>query len=336
MEIVTDHNPGPGRDTINSAEEAREYLVRLRAILLYLGVADGKLEEGSLRCEPNISVRPKGSDVFGTRTEIKNLASFKAVFGGVEYEVKRQIKAIERGEKIVHETRRWDDANNKTAIMRTKEMEQEYRYFPEPDLVPMTFDPSRIEETRSALPELPQQKKQRFVADYGLSDYDAEVLTGSRAMADFFDRAAKEYEDAKTVANWVMGDFTRLLNSAGIEVEESKISPTALVDMLKLIDDGTISGKIAKTVFDEMFETGKPAKGIVQDKGLVQITDESAIETAIVKVLAENQDKVERYLDGKQELMGFFVGQVMRETRGKANPGVVNKVLREKLEAAKS
>ncbi len=336
MEIVTDHDPDPGRDQINSAEEAREYLVRLRAILLYLGVADGKLEEGSLRCEPNISVRPVGSKTFGTRTEIKNLASFKAVFGGVEYEIKRQIKANEKDEKIIHETRRWDDANNKTAVMRTKEMEQEYRYFPEPDLVPMTFDPAVVEEVRSALPELPQEKIQRFVEQYGISEVDAEVLTDSRHMADFYDTAAKSYKDPKTVANWVMGDFMRLLNAKGIEAHDSKITPAALVEMLKLIDDGTISGKIAKTVFDEMFESGKPPAWIIKEKGLVQISDESAIEQAIVKVLAANPDELERYHAGKLELIGFFVGQVMRETRGKANPGVVNKVLREMLEAARS
>lgn len=333
MEIVTEHDPAMGFDQINSAEEAREYLVRLRAILIYLGVSDGKMEEGSMRCEPNISVRPKGSGTFGTRTEIKNLNSFRAVFGGVEYEAERQAKALNRGEKIIHETRRWDDIRGVTAPMRGKELEQEYRYFPEPDLVPMTFDLAWVEEQREALPELPQEKKRRYVEDYGIPEADAEVITDSPALAEFYEEAVNAYHDPKVVANWVMGDFLRMLNAAGVEADASKITPGRLVEMLKLMDEGVISGKIAKTVFAEMFESGKHPGKIVEEKGLVQITDIGAIEAAVDQVLAENQDAVERYRGGKSELFGFFVGQVMRATKGKANPAVANELLRKKLDS---
>ncbi len=331
MEIVTEHDPAAGFDQINSADEAREYLVRLRSILLYLGVSDGKMEEGSLRCEPNISIRPKGSGEFGVRTEIKNLNSFRAVYNGVKYEIERQERVLREGGTVIHETRRWDEPRSVTASMRSKELEQEYRYFPEPDLVPMVFEPEWIEAQRHLLPELPQEKKARFMAEFGLTAYDAGVLTDSKALAEFFEKAVEGYHDPKIVANWTMGEFLRLVNAAGIEVDQVKITPGHLVDMLKLMDNGTISGKIAKTVFTEMFETGKRPEDIVKEKGLVQITDESAIESAIDQVLAENPNEVERYKAGKQELLGFFVGQVMRATKGKANPGVVNKLLREKL-----
>lgn len=334
MEIVTEHDPAAGFDQINSAEEAREYLVRLRAILLYLGVSDGKMEEGSLRCEPNISIRPMGSKTFGTRTEIKNLASFKVVYNGVQHEIKRQEELLNRGEQVIHETLRWDEARNMTVAMRSKELEQEYRYFPEPDLVPMTFTPEWIEEQKSYLPELPQDKKNRFVSKFGLSEADAEVLTDSKALAEFFEEVAKNYKDPKIVANWVMGEYLKLMNAAGIEQSDSKVSSVNFVAMLKLMDDGTISGKIAKTVFEEMFQTGKAPADIVKEKGLVQITDESAIETAIDEVIAANPGELERYKAGKVELMGFFVGQVMRATKGKANPGIVNKLLKSKLDSA--
>jgi aspartyl-tRNA(Asn)/glutamyl-tRNA(Gln) amidotransferase subunit B len=331
MEIVTEHDPAMGFDIMSSADEAREYLVRLRAILLYLGVSDGKMEEGSLRCEPNISLRPRGSDTFGTKTEIKNLNSFRSVYRGVEYEIERQTKALNKGERVIQETRRWDDARGVTTPMRSKELEQEYRYFPEPDLVPMVFSQEWIEVRRQSLPELPQQKKQRFVEDMGIPEYDAEVLTDSKALADFFEKAVEGYHDPKVVSNWIMGDFLKMLNAAGIEADASKVTPSQLVEMLKLMDDGTISGKIAKKVFTDMFETGKRPDEIVKEKGLVQITDESAIEAAVDQVLKENPAEVERYRAGKQEIIGFFVGQVMRATKGKANPAAVNKMLKEKL-----
>jgi aspartyl-tRNA(Asn)/glutamyl-tRNA(Gln) amidotransferase subunit B len=334
MEVVTEHDPASGLDQINSADEAREYLVRLRSILIYLGVSDGKMEEGSMRCEPNISIRPKGSGLFGTRTEIKNLNSFRAVYGGVEYEVKRQEKALEAGKKIVHETLRWDDVRGVTVPMRGKELEQEYRYFPEPDLVPMTFDSVWVEEQRSLLPELPQEKKRKYIEEFGIPAADAEVLTDSKALAEFYEAAVEGYHDPKVVSNWIMGDYLRMLNAAGIEADASKVKPEHLVEMLKLIDNGTISGKIAKTVFAGMFETGKRPEEIVKEKGLVQITDESAIEAAVDQVLQDNPAEAEKFREGKQGLIGFFVGQVMKATRGKANPGVVNKLLREKLKSA--
>jgi aspartyl-tRNA(Asn)/glutamyl-tRNA(Gln) amidotransferase subunit B len=334
MEVVTEHDPAAGFDQINSADEAREYLVRLRTILIYLGVSDGKMEEGSLRCEPNVSIRPVGSQTYGTRTEIKNLNSFRAVYRGLEYEIERQKKVLARSEEIVHETRRWDDAREVTALMRGKELEQEYRYFPEPDLVPMSLGPAWIEEQRKALPELPQEKKRRFTEEHGIPAADAEVLTDSRALAEFYEEAVKVHHDPKMVANWVMGDFLRLLNAEGIEADVSKVTPGHLVEMLTLIDSGTISGKIAKTVFGEMFETGKRAEEIVRDKGLVQITDEAAIEAVVEQVLREHTAEVQRYRAGKQELLGYFVGQVMRATKGKANPAMVNRLLREKLDPA--
>lgn len=331
MEIVTEHDPRAGFDQINSADEAREYLVRLRAILLYLGVSDGKMEEGSLRCEPNISIRLEGTQEFGTRTEIKNLNSFRAVYNGIEYEVKRQEKVIREGGKIVHETRRWDDVRGITSSMRSKELEQEYRYFPEPDLLPMVFDAQWIEQQRELLPELPQERKARFMEQHGLPAYDAEILTDSKALAEFFDACASDYKDAKVCSNWLMGDFLRLLNQEGIEADEAKLTPSHFIEMLKLMDEGTISGKIAKTVFEEMFRTGKRAAEIVEEKGLVQITDESAIEAAVDEVLAAYPNEVERYKSGQQQLIGFFVGQVMKATKGKANPQAANKILREKL-----
>ncbi len=332
MEIVTEHNPEEGFDHITSAKEAREYLIRLRAILLYVGVSDVKLEEGSLRCEPNISIRPKGSKEFGTKTEIKNLNSFSAVYNGVLYEIERQKKVLARGEKVVHETRRWDESRGVTSPMRTKELEQEYRYFPDPDLVPLSLTRDWVELQRKALPELPQAKKNRFVQQFGLPEYDAEVLTNSKALAEFFEKSVDLHQDAKAVSNWLMGDVMRLLNASGIEIQDSRLTPESLAAMLKLIDEGTISGKIAKTVIDEMFETGKHPAEIVKEKGLVQITDESEIESAIDAVLNDNPSEVERYRAGKKELLGFFVGQVMRATKGKANPGAVNRLLKEKLE----
>lgn len=331
MEIVTEHDPAAGFDQINSEDEAKEYLVRLRAILLYLGVSDGKMEEGSMRCEPNISIRPKGSCEFGTRTEIKNLNSFRAVYYGVKYEIERQEKALGRGEKIVHETRRWDDSRGVTAVMRGKELEQEYRYFPEPDLVPLSFTNFQIEEQWKKLPELPQEKMRRFVENFGIPEADAEILTDSRVLAAFYEKCVELYHDPKIIANWMMGEFLKMLNAAGIEANESKITPNHIAEMLKLIDNKTISGKIAKTVFAEMFETGKRAEEIVREQGLIQITDEGEIEAAINQAISDNPTEVERYRAGKQELLGFFVGQVMKLTKGKANPAAVNKKLNEKL-----
>lgn len=332
MEIVTLNPPPEGLDQIESAEDAREYIQRLRQILLYLGVSDVKMEEGSMRCEPNISIKPKGQVAFGTKTEIKNLNSFRAVFMGVDYEIKRQERVLNEGGKVVQETRRWDDARGVTASMRSKEFEQEYRYFPEPDLVPMQFTEDWVEKLRAEIPELPLAKVRRFVSDYGISEVDAEVLADTREMADFYDSVARCSGDPKTVANWITGEFLRLLNATGTSVTDTKLTPQHFCDMLDLIDKGTINRNIAKTVFEDMFNTGRSAQEVVRERGLEQVTDTSAIETAVDAVIAKNPKEAERYRGGEDKLIGWFVGQVMRETKGKANPGVVNEVLKKKLE----
>lgn len=324
MEIVTEAD-------IRSADEAREYLVRLRAILTYLGVNDGKMEEGSLRCEPNISIRPVGQKEFGTKTELKNLNSFRAVQRGVDYEIRRQKQVLEEGGQVVQETRRWDDARGITTSMRVKEFEQEYRYFPDPDLVPMRFSQEFIQQQRAALPELPEAKKQRFVEQYGIPAYDAEILTNTRAFADFFEATVKAYNEPKAVSNWMIGEFTRLLNAAGIEVTDSKVTPVHLAQMLRLMAEGTISGKIAKSVFEEMFNTGKSPDEIVKSKGMTQISNETEIYPIVDQVLSENPDVVAKIAGGDVKAMGFLVGQVMKYTQGRANPQLVNKLLRDRL-----
>ncbi len=329
MEIVTEAD-------IRSADEAREYIVRLRAILTYLGVNDGKMEEGSLRCEPNISVRPKGTEKFGTKTELKNLASFRVVYRSTDYEIQRQKDVLNAGGKIIQETRRWDENKGVTVTMRIKEGEQEYRYFPDPDLIPMHFASEMIEYQRSILPELPEAKKNRFVDQYGLPAYDAEVLTNTRAFADYFEATVAAFPDAKTVSNWIMGDFSRMLNAAGIDVTASKIAPASLAKMLKMIADNTISGKMAKGVFEEMFETGKSPEEIVKDKGMVQISSDAELYPIIDQVIADNPIIVADFLGGKEKSFGFLIGQVMKLTQGRANPQMVNKLLRDRLaEAAK-
>ena len=332
MEIVTLNPPGPGLDQIESAEEAREYLQRLRSILVYLGVSDCKMEEGSLRCEPNISIKPKGASEFGTKTELKNLNSFRAVYLGIEYELQRHEKVLNDGGKVVQETRRWDDARGVTATMRTKEVEQEYRYFPEPDLVPIQFTSDTIEGLRSGLPELPAAKMARFIEQYSISETDAGILADSPELADFFDQCAKNSNDPKAAANWIIGEFLRLVNATGIEIEDAKVNPNGVCELLQLVEKDTINRNTAKKVFAEMFETGKAAGDIVKEKGLEQVTDTGAIESAVDAVIEANSDEVQRYREGEERLLGFFVGQVMRQTKGKANPAAVNKLLREKLQ----
>lgn len=331
MEIVTLNPPPDGFDQIESAEEAREYLQRLRQILLYLGVSDVKMEEGSMRCEPNISIRPKGQKKFGTKTEIKNLNSFRAVYMGVDYEINRQRNVLLEGRKVVQETRRWDDVRGITASMRSKEFEQEYRYFPEPDLVPMQFSQEWIDGLREQIPELPMAKARRFVEDYGIPESEAEILVDSRELAELFDATSECAKDPKAVANWMVGEFLRLLNATGVSVADSQITAQHFCGLLDLIDRNIINRNIAKSVFGEMFETGKTAEQVVKEKGLEQVTDAGTIEAAVDAVIAGNSKEVERYRNGEEKLMGFFVGQVMRETKGKANPGMVNKLLKEKL-----
>lgn len=331
MEIVTLNPPPEGLDQIESAEEAREYLQRLRQILLYLGVSDVKMEEGSMRCEPNVSIRPKGQIEFGTKTEIKNLNSFRAVYLGVDYEIKRQERVLREGGKVVQETRRWDDARGVTVPMRSKEFEQEYRYFPEPDLVPIEFDEQWVEKLRAEIPELPLAKVRRFVSDYGIPHADAEVLADTPELANFYDSVARCAKDPKVVANWITGEFLRLINATGTPIAETKLTPAHICGMLDLIDAGTINRNIAKAVFEEMFNTGRSAEEIVKSRGLEQVTDTSIIERAVDAVISANPKEVERYKAGEERLLGWFVGQVMRETKGKANPAVVNEMLKRKL-----
>lgn len=324
MEIVSEAD-------ITNADEAREYLVKLRSILTYLGVTDGKMEEGSLRCEPNISVRPVGQKEFGTKTELKNLNSFRAVFYGVDYEIKRQIKLLNEGGKVVQETRRWDDAKGVTAPMRTKEMEQEYRYFPDPDLVPMVLSKAFIDEQRMCLPELPEAKKLRFINQFGLPEYDASILIETREFALYFEETVDAGAEPKAVSNWMMGDLTRLMNAAGVGITDVRIPPIYFAELLSMIDKGVISGKIAKSVFDEMFETGKSPKDIVEAKGMTQITDEGEILKAVDQVISENPRVVADIRGGKDKSIAFLVGQVMKLTKGRANPQLVNELLRKRI-----
>ncbi len=331
MEIVTMNPPPPGLDQIENGDEAREYLQRLRSILVYLNISDCKMEEGSMRCEPNISIKPVGQVEFGTKTEIKNLNSFRVVQLGVEYEIKRQERVITGGEKVVQETRRWDDSAGKTVAMRSKEFEQEYRYFPDPDLVPIHIEDSILNEIKASIPELPMDKIDRFVGSYGISETDAQIIADTPDIAKFYDECASAAGDPKTVCNWVVGELLRVLNATGKSFSESKISSEDLAGLLKLIEKGEINRNTAKTVFQEMFDTGKSPEKIVEEKGLKQVSDTSAVEEAVEKVLAANPDEVARYKGGEEKLVGFFVGQVMREMKGKANPQIVNEVLKSKL-----
>lgn len=317
---------------IRSPEEAWLYLNKLKAILQYIEVSDCKMEEGSLRCDTNISIRPAGSEKFGTKVEIKNLGSFKAVRRSLEYEEKRQREILEEGGVIVQETRRWDEARGITTSMRSKEEAHDYRYFPDPDLVPMVIDREWIEELKAELPELPDARKKRYMEDYGLPAYDAGVITSSKALSDFYERCISHYHDPKTVSNWVMVELMGILNETGKDVEDIKIKPEQLAGMLSMIDKGTISGKIAKEVFREMFETGKNPEAIVKEKGLVQISDQSELEKIARKVIDENPKSVQDYKNGKEKALGFLVGQIMKETRGKANPQMVNNILKRMLE----
>jgi aspartyl-tRNA(Asn)/glutamyl-tRNA(Gln) amidotransferase subunit B len=316
---------------IRSPQAAGAYLRQLRSIVRYLGICDGNLEEGSFRCDANVSIRPQGDAKLGTRTELKNLNSFKHVEKALLYEISRQKEVLLDGGRIVQETRLWDPDKNKTASMRGKEEAHDYRYFPDPDLLPLVIDADWIEGIKKSLPELPDQKKKRFMDQFELPSYDADLLTSDRELADYFEDCVRIFQQPKTVSNWVMGSLLGMLNATNKTIDKSPVSPNNLAALLELIEAGVISGKIAKTVFDEMAQTGKPARKIVEEKGLVQITDTDAIDDAISKVIADNPAEVEAYKNGKTKLMGFFVGQVMRETRGKANPKLVNEILKKKL-----
>jgi aspartyl-tRNA(Asn)/glutamyl-tRNA(Gln) amidotransferase subunit B len=316
---------------MRSPEEARAYLDKLKAIIQYTGVSDCKMEEGSLRCDANVSVRPRGSETLGTKAEVKNMNSFRALQKAVAYEIERQIDVLEEGGRIVQETRTWDESKGITLSMRSKEEAHDYRYFPDPDLVPMIIEREWVEEIRESLPELPAERKDRYVKELGLTPYDAEVLTGSKEISDYFEECLKSYANAKTVGNWVMGELSRLLNTGNVEITACRVTPGQLGDMLTMMDKGTISGKIAKTVFEEMFVTGKEPEQIVKEKGLMQISDEGAIASEVDRILADNPKVVEDYRAGKEKALGFLVGQVMKATRGKANPDLVNKLLKDKM-----
>jgi aspartyl-tRNA(Asn)/glutamyl-tRNA(Gln) amidotransferase subunit B len=317
---------------MRTSQEARLYMEKLRAILLFLGVSDCKMEEGSLRCDANISIRPWGQKELGTKSEIKNLNSFRSLERALEYEIERQVEIIEDCGQVVQETRTWDEGRGVTESMRSKEEAHDYRYFPDPDLVPLKISREWVAKLQAAMPELPDDARHRLQEELGLSAYDASLLTATPQMLAFFDRCAALAPDAKQVANWMMGDLTRLMNQQGLEDPEARISPENLAFMLRLIADGTISGKIAKKVFEEMFATGKDAGLIIKEQGLVQISDASSIVPVIDQVIADNPKAVEDYRSGKAKAMGSLVGQVMKATKGKANPEMVNKLLVERLE----
>ena len=317
---------------LRSPEEARVFLEKLRAIMLYCEVSDVKMEEGSLRCDANISLRPWGQREFGAKIEIKNMNSFRSVQRGLEYEERRQADILDRGGVVVQETRRWDEASGKTVAMRTKEEAHDYRYFPDPDLVAIRIDEAWKEKIRAEIPELPDARKARYMRDYGLSAYDAGVLTSSKRLADLFEESLKHTNDAKAAANWIMVELLGYLNANRLEITDVPITGEMLGELLGLIDAGTISGKIAKNIFRKMLETGQRPKQIVEEEGLVQITDENAIREAVDRVIAANPQSVADYRSGKEKAFGFLVGQVMKETKGKANPALVNRLLKERLQ----
>ncbi len=316
---------------LRSSDEAVSYLKQLHQIVTWLNICDGNMEEGSFRCDANVSVMPIGSDTLGTRAEIKNVNSFRFVKQAIEYEIQRQIDLIEDGGTVVQETRLFDPNSGTTRSMRGKEEAHDYRYFPDPDLVPLVIDDEWVERARGELPELPEHKRQRFIAEFGASEYDAEVLTASRGLSEYFEEAVAFHQNAKAVSNWIMGEVTRALNDSGKEIDQCPVTPRLLGELLKLIDGGTISGKIAKTVFDEMWRSGREPKDIVEEQGLVQVSDSGAIEAIIDGIMAANQGQVEEYRGGKEKVFGFFVGQVMKASKGKANPALVNELLLNKL-----
>ncbi len=316
---------------IRSPEEAGDYLRKLRAILQYLEICTGNMEEGSFRCDANVSVRPKGQKELGTRAEVKNMNSFKHVEKALEYEIKRQIAVLDGGEKIVQETRLWDANEGITVSMRGKEEAHDYRYFPDPDLVPLKIDEGWVDEIRKSLPELPGEKKDRFVRQYQIPEYDAEILTSTKAMANYYEECVRLLPEPKTVSNWMMGDLLKELKRDEREIDQCPVTPRHLSEMLSMVKAGTISGKIAKDVFEEMYQTGERPETIVKEKGWNQILDEGEIERAISKAMETNPKQVEDYRNGKDKLFGFFVGEVMKQTKGKANPKLVNDILKKKL-----
>jgi aspartyl-tRNA(Asn)/glutamyl-tRNA(Gln) amidotransferase subunit B len=316
---------------LRSSDEAIAYLKQLHQIVTWLGICDGNMEEGSFRCDANVSVMPVGSDTLGTRAEIKNVNSFKFVKQAIEYEIQRQIDLIEDGGRVIQETRLFDPNSGVTRSMRGKEEAHDYRYFPDPDLVPLVIDSDWVHRAHKELPELPEHKRQRFITEFGVPEYDAEVLTASRSLSEYFEECVAFHRNAKAVSNWIMGEVTRSLNDSGKEIDQCPVTPRLLGELLKLIGSNTISGKIAKTVFDEMWRSGKEPKVIVEEQGLVQVSDSGAIEAIIDEIMAANQGQVAEYRGGKEKVFGFFVGQVMKASKGKANPVIVNELLLNKL-----
>ncbi|MDO4178072.1 MAG: Asp-tRNA(Asn)/Glu-tRNA(Gln) amidotransferase subunit GatB [Phascolarctobacterium sp.] len=317
---------------MRSAEEARAYMENLKAILEYIDVCDCKMQEGSLRCDANVSIMPEGAKEFGTRAEIKNLNSFRALVRAIEYEVERQKEIIEDGGHVVQETRTWDEANGMTLSMRSKEEAHDYRYFPEPDLVPVELTDEWIDGIRASLPELPAQRQARLMAEFGLSEYDASLIVSAKAMAEYFDEAVKTAKDAKGVANWLLGDVSAYLNNEGIAIGEFKVSPANLAELVNLTKDGVLSSKLAKKVFAEMLKEDESPKTLVKKLGLEQVSDEGAILKLVEEVIAENPQAVADFKAGKQKAIGSLVGQIMKKSRGKANPGMVQQLLKEKLQ----
>ena len=317
---------------MRSAREAVAYLKKLHVLVRYLGICDGNMQEGSFRCDANVSVRPKGQHAFGTRAELKNINSFRFVEKAIEYEIARQIDLIEGGGKVVQETRLYDSVRNETRSMRSKEEAHDYRYFPDPDLLPLQLEAGFIEETAKSLPELPDAKRERFVREYGLTAYDAEVLTGAHEMADYYEAAVGAAPgQSKLTANWIIGDLSGYLNRDDLEVTAAPVTADMLAGLVRRIADNTISGKIAKEIFEAMWGGEGDADAVIEKKGLRQITDGSAIERAIEDIMARNPKQLEQYRCGQEKLFGFFVGQVMKATQGKANPAQVNELLRKKL-----
>ncbi|GMV49590.1 MAG: Aspartyl/glutamyl-tRNA(Asn/Gln) amidotransferase subunit B [Nitrospirae bacterium] len=324
LEIVTEPD-------LRSSDEVVAYLKALRDLLMYLDVCDGNMEEGSFRCEPNLSLRPVGQTAFGTKVELKNINSFKFVKDAVDYEVKRQTKVLNEGGTIRQETRLWNLDRGETAVMRSKEEAHDYRYFPDPDLVPMNLSAEWIDGLRKELPELPSAKQQRFIEQFALPEYDAGILISSKALAGYFEACVALYPQPKTVSNWVMGELLRELKHAGIEADASLLSPQRLVELLTLVDQGTISLKVAREIFPDVYGSGKPPAQIVQERGLTQVSDEGALAALIEEVLKKNPAQVTQFKEGKQQVLGFLVGQVMKASGGKANPGKVNELLKKQL-----
>ena len=324
IEIVTEPD-------IRSPEEAKEYMIVLRNLILYLDVSDCSMEEGSLRCDANVSVRKTGEDKIGTKTEIKNLNSFKFLQKGLEYEVKRQVKVLEAGGEIIQQTRHYDSKTGTTKALRSKEEAHDYRYFPEPDLVPIYIEDKMIEDIRKTIPELPSVKAKRFEKQYSLPKYDSSFLANNKDLADYFEQCCKHYDNAKNIANWIMSDFSALLNKEKMTIKDSRVNPENLCKMLEIIDKGKINSKIAKSVFEEMFSTGGNPQKIIEDRGLEQISDEGLLEAIIEEVIKDNPGAVEQFREGKDKAIGFLIGRVMAKTKGKANPGMVNDIITKKL-----